>query len=132
MNAKLRRVSDWVDDIRNAILDVKSDIGALSKEEFLLDGKTQRAVIKGLIDIGEASGVIMKLAPSLQQQNPEAWQHFSDVYAMRIRLTHSYHRTNPSVVFDTVLKDLPVLERVLADISLPDDDGEKGASGNER
>jgi uncharacterized protein with HEPN domain len=110
---------DWIEDIRKAIVDIRSDIGTLSKEEFLLDGKTQRAVIKGLTDIGEASNFIMKSAPRLQQQNPEAWQHFGDVYAMRIRLTHSYHRTNPSVVYDTVVKDLPVLERALSSVSVP-------------
>jgi uncharacterized protein with HEPN domain len=129
MKAKLRRLPDWIDDIRSAILDIRADMGTLSKEAFLLDGKTQRAVIKGLTDIGEASNLIMKSAPNLQQQNAEAWQHFSDVYAMRVRLTHAYHRTNPSVVFDTVVKDIPVLERVLANVSLPDNAVENDGSG---
>ena len=36
--------------------------------------------------------------------------------AMRIRLTHTYHRTNPNIVFDTVQRDIPVLERLLNSI----------------
>ena len=35
------------------------------------------------------------------------------MYAMRIRLTHTYHRTNPSIVFDTVQNDLPEFEQLL-------------------
>jgi len=125
MNSKARRLPDWIIDIRRAILDIRTDIGTLSREQFLLDGKTQRAVIKSLIDIGEASNLIMKVAPTLEQQNAKAWQHFNEVYAMRIRLTHAYHRTNPGIVFDTVVNDLPALERALDSVSLPDAAGKK-------
>ncbi len=58
--------------------------------------KTQRAVIKGLTDIGEAANNIMKLAPGLKQRNPDAWQHLDDVYAMRIRLTPRTIGDHPS------------------------------------
>ncbi len=85
--------------------------------------KTQRAVIKGLTDIGEAANNIMKLAPGLKQRNPDAWQHLDDVYAMRIRLTHTYHRTNPNVVFDTVQSDLPDLERLLDSVQAAENAG---------
>ena len=103
MTDKTRRVADWVDDIRETIRNVRSDIGTLTKSEFREDGKSQRAVIKGLTDTGEAANNIMKLAPGLRQSNPNAWQHLVDVYAMRIRLTHTYHRTNPNIVFDLSL-----------------------------
>ena len=113
MTDKTRRIPDWVNDIRETIQNIRSDIGSLTKPEFLEDGKSQRAVIKGLTDIGEAANNIMKLAPGLKQRNPDTWQHLEDVYAMRIRLTHTYHRTNPNIVFDTVQSDLPALERLL-------------------
>ena len=110
MTDKTRRIADWIDDIRETIRNVRADIGTLTKSEFREDGKSQRAVIKGLTDTGEAANNIMKLAPGLRQSNPDAWQHLVDVYAMRIRLTHTYHRTNPNIVFETVLNDLPALE----------------------
>lgn len=113
MTDKTRRIPDWVNDIRETIKNIRSDIGSLTKPEFLEDGKSQRAVIKGLTDIGEAANSIMKLAPGLKQRNPDTWRHLEDVYAMRIRLTHTYHRTNPNIVFDTVQTDLPELERLL-------------------
>jgi uncharacterized protein with HEPN domain len=65
MTDKSRRVADWLDDIQDAIANIYSDMGSQSKETFLEDGKTQRAVIKGLIDMGEASHTVMHLAPSL-------------------------------------------------------------------
>jgi uncharacterized protein with HEPN domain len=113
MTDKTRRIPDWVSDIRESIQNIRADVGSLSKREFLEDGKSQRAVIKGLTDIGEAANTIMKLAPGLKERLPETWQHLEDVYAMRIRLTHAYHRTNPNIVFDTVQNDLPTLERLL-------------------
>lgn len=113
MNDKARRLPDWVGDIRETIANIRADVGNLAKLEFMADGKTQRAVIKGLTDIGEAANNIMKIAPDLQQRAPDIWAHLSSVYAMRIRLTHSYHRTNPGVVFETVQSDLPALELLL-------------------
>jgi uncharacterized protein with HEPN domain len=113
MTDKVRRIPDWVNDIRDSINNIRSDLGPLTKPKFLEDGKSQRAVIKGLTDIGEAANNIMKLSPELKQRDAEVWQHLLDVYAMRIRLTHTYHRTNPNIVFDTVQSDLPKLEKIL-------------------
>ena len=128
MTDKTRRIPDWVSDIRESIQNIRSDIGSLSKREFVDDGKSQRAVIKGLTDIGEAANTIMKLAPGLKERDPDMWKHLEDVYAMRIRLTHTYHRTNPNIVFDTVLCDLPELERLLDGIvKAGNDDGGNGS-----
>ena len=44
-----RRVLDRVRDMLEAISNAKSDIGDLGKEQFLADGKTQRAVIESMI-----------------------------------------------------------------------------------
>lgn len=122
MTDKSRRIADWVEDIRETISNIRSDIGPSSKTEFGEDGKSQRAVIKGLPDIGEAANNIMRLSPGLKERDPVAWQHLVDVYAMRIRLTHTYHRTNPNIVFDTVLNDLPALESQLDRILTACDD----------
>ena len=44
-----RRVLDRVRDMLEAIRNARSDIGDLGKEQFLADGKTQRAVIESMI-----------------------------------------------------------------------------------
>jgi len=55
MTSKERRLPDWVQDIRDAMQNIRADIGVLTEEQFLGDGKTVRAVAKGLSDIGEAA-----------------------------------------------------------------------------
>ena len=113
MNPKARRVPDWIADIREARRNIESDIGGANEEQFLIDGKTLRAVTKSLSDIGEAANQIMALAPQWQQTHPAAWDHLRRVYAMRNVLAHGYFRIDAGVVWATVKQDLPRLESVL-------------------
>lgn len=117
MSKKSRRVPERIQDIREALGNVQSDLGILTKEQFLLDGKTQRAVIESIVVIGESANNIMRLDPGIEQRNPEAWMHFRDVYDMRIVLTHEYFRVDASVVWETVKNDLPKLEALLGSIA---------------
>jgi uncharacterized protein with HEPN domain len=55
MNRKLRRLPDWIEDIRCAIGNIRNDTSGLTKAQFLDDGKSQRAVAKSISDIGEAA-----------------------------------------------------------------------------
>jgi uncharacterized protein with HEPN domain len=116
MSKKSRRVPERILDIREALANAKSDIGTISKDQFFRDGKTQRAVIESIIVIGESANSIMRLDPGIEQRNPEAWQHFRDVYDMRIVLTHEYFRVDASIVWDTVQSDFPKLEAILCSV----------------
>jgi len=78
MTRKPRRLPERIRDMLEAISNIESDIGEMSKDEFLADGKTQRAVIEGLIVIGEAGNTIMQLDSSLQEAHPALWQQFRD------------------------------------------------------
>lgn len=49
MSRDPRRALDRARDILDAIANIQNDLGALSKDAFLEDGKTQRAVIEGLL-----------------------------------------------------------------------------------
>lgn len=113
MSDKARRVPARLLDMREAIANARSDIGTLGKDKFLADGKTQRAVIESLIVIGEAANIIMRLDPNLAAQAPDAWQQLRDAYDMRIVLTHEYFRVDPTVVWDTVRNDLPILDALV-------------------
>ena len=93
---------------------VKSDLGNMCKEDFIADGKTQRAVIESLIVIGEAANKIMQLDPEIAQTSPTLWQHFRDAYDMRIVLTHEYFRVDAAIVWTTIKDNLPMLEAQLA------------------
>jgi uncharacterized protein with HEPN domain len=116
MSSKERRLPDWVRDIREAIQNIREDIGALTEEQFLRDGKTVRAVAKSLSDIGEAANQMMSIDPGLEQRNPAIWQHLRKIYAMRNVLTHGYFRIDASVVWETVSNDLPRFESFLVNV----------------
>ncbi len=61
MRGKAGRVPDRLQDIREAIGNARNDLGSLTKEQFLADGKTQRAVIESIIVIGEAANNVSGL-----------------------------------------------------------------------
>lgn len=126
MSKNTRRVPERILDMREAIANARNDIGALTKEQFLLDGKTQRAVIESIIVIGESANSVMRLEPFIEQDHPEVWQHFRDVYDMRIVLTHGYFRVDAAVVWDTVKNDLPKLEAILSFVSKNNDGDNPG------
>jgi len=113
MSVKKRRLPERVSDIREAIGNIVSDIGDLDKEGFLLDGKTQRAVVEGLIVIGEAARGLMHLDADIEIRSPDLWRTLRDAYDMRIVLTHEYFRVDAAVVWDTVRTDLPRLDAML-------------------
>lgn len=113
MSDKARRVPARLMDMREAIANVRSDIGSLSKDEFLADGKTLRAVIESLIVIGEAANIILRVDPDLQQRVPDAWRSLREAYDMRIVLTHEYFRIDAAIVWDTVMNDLPALDALV-------------------
>jgi len=113
MSNKARRVPERLQDMHEAIANVRDDLGASTKEDFLADGKTQRAVIESLIVIGEAANLVMRLDPDLESRAPDAWQQFRDAYDMRIVLTHEYFRVDAAVVWETVKSDLPQLNALV-------------------
>lgn len=123
MRGKAGRIPERLQDIREAIGNARSDLGSLTKEQFLADGKTQRAVIVSLIVAGEAANHVMRLAPEMEQKVPEVWQRLKDVYDMRIILTHEYFRVDAAVVWDTVKNDLASLEALLDSVPFWSDQG---------
>lgn len=114
MKGKARRIPDRLQDILEALQNIESDIGDMNKMSFLEDGKTQRAVIEGLIVIGEASNKIIQTDPNLREASPTLWQQLRDAYDMRIILTHEYFRVDAAVVWTTVQENLPELKALVA------------------
>lgn len=129
MSKDPRRVPERLRDIRQAIENIKSDLGDVSKDEFLIDGKTQRAVVESLIVIGEAANNIMRMDPLIELTQPDLWQQFRDIYGMRIILTHEYFRIDAAIVWDTIENDLPNLETMLKTLASENDGGGDGSGG---
>ncbi|AKB44727.1 hypothetical protein MSVAZ_2458 [Methanosarcina vacuolata Z-761] len=77
----------------------------MGRETFLNDEKTKSAVVRQLEIIGEAAKAvpadIRALAPDID------WRNIS---GMRDRIIHAYFNVDYSLVWDTIVSDVPVLE----------------------
>lgn len=113
MSRNPRRVADRIQDMLEAIANIRSDISDMSREDFLADGKTQRAVIESLIVIGEAANRVRIMDSSLETRNPSLGQQLKDAYDMRIVLTHEYFRVDAGIVWTTIKNSVPALEAEL-------------------
>lgn len=124
-----RTLHDWIDEIHLAIQNIRSDIGSMTETEFLYDGKTLRAVTKCITDIGEAAHQMMDDFPNVETTNPDIWLHLKMVYAMRIKLKHSYFSIDAGIVWTTAKLSLPVFESVIESFLEQNDGGGDGSGG---
>ncbi|WP_413898271.1 DUF86 domain-containing protein [Rhodoferax sp.] len=88
----------------------------MAEPGFLLDEKTQDAVIRNFEIIGEASNNIRRHHPEFVIRHPEVPLNFA--YEMRNALAHGYFKVDFEVVWKTIHADLPGLRaQVVALIS---------------
>ena len=114
MNA--HRLPDYLDHMQQAAIDACAFVQGLDKAEFLLDKRTQRAVIMSLIIIGEAATkVINQYAAFTQSHSALPWHSMRGI---RNRMTHGYFDINLDAVWETtqtalpdLLKQLPAIQR---------------------
>lgn len=52
--------------------------------------------------------------PSIKESQPQLWQQLRDAADVRNLLTHEYFRVDDSIVWTTVVRDLPELEAALS------------------
>lgn len=101
------RLSDYIHHIQQAAIDARSFIDGIGKNDFLLDKRTQQAVMMSLIVIGEAATKVMDGYQAFAQSHPEVpWRSMRN---MRNRMAHGYFDINLDVVWDTVQDWLPEL-----------------------
>jgi uncharacterized protein with HEPN domain len=106
------RLADYLDHMQQAAADACSFIEGLSKNDFLLDKRTQRAVIMSLIIIGEATSKVMDGHEEFTNSNPQIpWRNMR---GMRNRIAHGYFDVNLDVVWETVKSALPELIKQLS------------------
>jgi uncharacterized protein with HEPN domain len=98
------RLPDFLGHMRQAALDAREFTEGMSKDVFLTDTRTQRAVIMSLLIIGEAATKVMDAYPAFAMDHPEtAWR------GMRNRIAHGYFDIDLEVVWETVRTALPDL-----------------------
>lgn len=103
----LNRLDDYLGHIRQAATDACDFVDGLTKEEWLVDRRTQQAVIMSLVIVGEAATKIMDAYPDFTASHAEVpWR---SMRGMRNRIAHGYFDINLDVVWETVRVALPDL-----------------------
>ena len=93
--------------IRECIEDVDTFISS-NEESFILDKKTQYAVIRALQILAEST---QRLSPELKEKYPEVdWR---GIAGFRNVLVHDYFGINPVRIWEIVKEDLPILKRTI-------------------
>lgn len=101
------RLADYLDHIEQAAVDARNFVEGMAKDDFVVDKRTQQAVIMSLIIIGEAATKVMDSDAEFAQSHAEVpWRSMRN---MRNRMAHGYFDINLDVVWETVQEWLPQL-----------------------
>lgn len=123
------RLPDYLDHMQQAATDACGFVDGLGKADFLVDKRTQQAVIMSLIIIGEAATKVMDGYAEFIQAHPEVpWR---SMRGMRNRIAHGYFDINLDVVWETVQAALPALLKELPHVRRDADDESRNDSGME-
>ncbi len=112
--ADVLRLSEYLGHIVQAIDRILRYVDDFTEPTFLLDEKTQDAVIRNLEIIGEASNTVRQHHPEFVALHPEVPLNFA--YEMRNALAHAhgYFKVDFEVVWKTIHTDLPGLRAQVA------------------
>jgi uncharacterized protein with HEPN domain len=113
---QIRQVAYLLDILRSAEA-IQSYIKGYSRDDFLQDLKTQDAVLRRLLVIGEAAAHLTAETEARFAELP-----FRKMAGMRNRLVHDYGQVDFEIVWDTVNSHLPhVVSEIGAFFSTQDD-----------
>ena len=95
-----------IQDILAAVAEIEAFVAGLTRDQFLADAKTLKAVVADLTIIGEAA---RHVPDAIVDAHPEIpWPLMT---GMRHRIVHGYYQVDPVVVWDTCQNDLgPLLQ----------------------
>ncbi len=106
--SKLNVIS-YLEHILTAISRINRYIDDVSEVDFLKSELIQDAVIRNIEIIGEASRNIDRFDPQFTSEHPQV--PWSDLYWMRNRVSHGYFTVDLELVWKTLEKDIPELQK---------------------
>ena len=104
-----------VERMLGAASQASSCVEGVTKDEFLVDAKTQDAVIMKLLVIGVLAAQLFDEHAEFVASHPEIPWH--QMKGMRNRMAHGYFELDLDVVWDTVQTAIPDLKARLRSIS---------------
>jgi uncharacterized protein with HEPN domain len=106
-----KRDKAYLKQILDVISDTKRFMEGVTKEEFLENKEKQYAILRALEIIGEAT---KNLSKEMKQEHSEI--QWRDITGMRDKLIHEYFGVKLDLVWATVKKNLPELEKQIHEI----------------
>lgn len=104
----MKQIEPYLSHIVEAIKTIQSYVKGIDFDQFTKDQKTQDAVIRQLEIIGEASS---KLTPDFIKTNSQVpWREIKD---FRNKLIHDYWELDLDLIWNVVVQDIPLLEKLL-------------------
>ncbi len=112
---KKREMGDYVQDILEAIIEVKDFTAGMEPVDFVNDKKTINAVVRSLEIIGEAA---KKIPDGMREKYPDIpWKSMA---GMRDKLIHEYFGVDLDIVWEVINVELPpikpLIQQVLEDV----------------
>jgi len=100
-----RDYADYIADIAESVRDIIDFTKGMSFDDFLIDKKTQYAVIRSLEIIGEAA---KKIPDSIRENYPGVpWKQMAGT---RDKLIHEYHGVDLAIIWAVVENELPKIK----------------------
>lgn len=107
-----QRLADYLRHIADAIARIGRYTAELDEAAFLGDELVQDAAIRNLEIIGEASHNIEVRYPEFAATHPEL--PLAVAYQMRNAVAHGYFKVDLRIVWNTIRRDLPTLEKTVS------------------
>lgn len=99
----------YVKHIHDAILKIEEYTETIDYEDFIKQTLIQDGVIRQIEIIGEAS---KKLSADFKKEHPHIpWK---DIAGMRDKLIHDYFGVDVGVIWDTIVRDIPLLKEYVS------------------
>jgi uncharacterized protein with HEPN domain len=103
------RETAYLLDILHSVDAINTYIQGYSREDFLRDPKTQDAVLRRLLVIGEAAARITSETAARFESIP-----FRKMAGLRNRVVHDYGQIDFEIVWQTITDHLPLMHRDLS------------------
>lgn len=103
----------YINDIKDCVKIILAYTEGKTENDFVNDLMLQDAVIRRFEIIGEASAKLS--AQFIASQPSIPWKLMK---AMRNKLIHEYSGVSAATIYSTIIKDLPVLQEQLNEITI--------------